>query len=57
MRLYIIEEYNQSDKLTRYWLFDELKKALDFDEFCKGQVKATEGYTYQVNISDPQDRA
>ena len=56
MRIYIIEEYNQSDKLTKYWLFDELKKALDFDEFCKGQLKAKEGYTYQVNISDPQDR-
>jgi hypothetical protein len=56
MRIYIIEEYDQSDKLTRYWLFDELQKALDFDEFCKGQVKFSEGFTYQVNISDPQDR-
>ena len=56
MRLYIIEEYNPSNELTKYWLFDELEKALDFDKFCKGQAKATEGYTYQVNISDPQDR-
>ena len=56
MRLYIIEEYDQSDKLTKYWLFDELEKALDFDKFCKTQHNYRNGYTYQVNISDPQDR-
>lgn len=56
MRVYILEEYNQSNKLTRYWLFDDLGKTLDFDQFCKEQPKAKEGFTYQINISDPQDR-
>ena len=56
MRIYIIEEYNPSNELTRYWLFDELEKALDFDEFCKAQPKYKDGYTYQINISDPNDR-
>ena len=56
MRIYIIEEYNPSNELTRYWLFDELEKALDFDEFCKAQPKCKDGFTYQINISDPNDR-
>tara|TARA_Y100001938_G_scaffold150856_1_gene243854 strand:+ start:7993 stop:8178 length:186 start_codon:yes stop_codon:yes gene_type:complete len=56
MRIYILEEYNQTNKLTRYWLFDELEKLLSFDSFCKDQPKAKEGFTYQINISDPQDR-
>ncbi len=56
MRIYIIEEYNPSNELTRYWLFDDLGKTLDFDQFCKAQPKHKEGFTYQINISDPQDR-
>lgn len=56
MRVYILEEYNQSNKLTRYWLFDKLESLLSFDSFCKEQAKAKEGFTYQINISDPQDR-
>ena len=56
MRIYIIEEYNPSNKLTRYWLFDELERALSFDEFCKAQPKYKDGFTYQINISDPNDR-
>ena len=56
VRIYIIEECNPSNELARYWLFDELQKALDFEEFCKTQYNYRNGYTYQVNISDPQDR-
>jgi len=56
MRVYILEEYSQTNKLTRYWLFDELERLLSFDSFCKEQPKAKEGFTYQINISDPIDR-
>ena len=58
MRIYVLEEYNQTNKLTRYWLFDELEKLLSFDSFCKDQPKAKEGFTYQINISvSPTDAA
>ena len=56
MRIYIIEEYSPSNKLTRYWLFDELEKTSDFLAFCKAQPKCKDGFTYQINISDPNDR-
>ena len=57
MRIYVLEEYNQTNKLTRYWLFGELEKLLSFDSFCKEQPKAKEGFTYQINISELQDRS
>lgn len=56
MRLYILEEYNLQDKLTNYWLFDALEKCLSFDEFCKKHPRFELGYTYQIKISDPNDR-
>jgi len=56
MRIYIVEEHNPSEKLTRYWLFDELKNAQSFVTFCVDQVKSKEGYTYSIRCSDPQDR-
>ena len=56
MRIYILEEYNQTKKLTRYWLFDEIEELLSFDKFCRQQLKAKQGFTYQINISDPRDR-
>ena len=56
MRIYIIEEYNPSNELTRYWLFDEPERALEFEAFCKAQPKFKDGFTYQISISDPNDR-
>jgi len=56
MRIYIIEEYSPSNELTRYWLFDCIAKTSDFLQFCKAQTKYKDGFTYLINISDPNDR-
>ena len=56
MRIYIVEEHDTLDGLTRYWLFDELENARSFVTFCADQLRSKMGYTYQIKISDPQDR-
>jgi len=56
MRIYIVEEYSPSEKLARYWLFNELESALSYQRFCGSQLKARQGFTYQINFSDPNDR-
>jgi hypothetical protein len=56
MRIYILEEYDPSNQLTRYWLFDELKNAQSFVTFCMKPQMSKEGYTYNIKCSDPNDR-
>jgi hypothetical protein len=56
MRIYIVEEREPTEKLARYWLFDELEDAQSFITFCIDQLKSKEGFTYEINISDPNDR-
>jgi len=56
MRIYIVEEHNPSNELTRYWLFDELKNAQSFVTFCMKPQMSKEGYTYNIKCSDPNDR-
>jgi hypothetical protein len=56
MRIYILEEYDPSSQLTRYWLFDELKNAQSFVTFCMKPQMSKEGYTYTIRSSDPNDR-
>ena len=57
MRIYAVEEYNQEQQLTKYWLFDNLERAQEFvnrlqvwNSFSKAE------YTYTFKITDPQDR-
>ena len=57
MRIYAVEEYNKTNELTKYWLFDNLEKAQDFVE----QLRVWRSYscTYSITttqIIDPKDR-
>ena len=69
MRIYAVEEYNQDQELTKYWLFDNLEKAQDFvkqlrawnSRFASPKLRAWNSFskTYSINttqITDPQDR-
>ena len=64
MRIYAVEEYNQDQQLTKYWLFDNLERAQEFvnrlqvwNSYLKvNNVFIKAEYTYTFKITDPQDR-
>ena len=57
MRIYAVEEYNQDQQLTKYWLFDNLEKAQDFVKQLRAWNSFSKAYSINTTqITDPQDR-
>tara|TARA_R110000824_G_scaffold374831_1_gene565463 strand:- start:348 stop:524 length:177 start_codon:yes stop_codon:yes gene_type:complete len=57
MRIYAVEEHNQDQELTKYWLFDELERAQDFVKRLRAWNSFSKAeYIYTFKVTDPQDR-